>query len=125
MREDFLRTFNEELALLVTRWLEERSSNGACFRSSYQFLRWPPIRTPTVQRVEHNVAALFIVEALDELAGRVIEDGGVTARLDLPQHLHDDRGLPAARVPDDLEVLIFSPDRNAEHLPAAIRLDAD
>jgi hypothetical protein len=48
-----------------------------------------------------------VIEALDKFAGRVIKNGGVTTRLDLAQHLHDDGGFAAANVADDLEMLVL------------------
>jgi hypothetical protein len=47
------------------------------------------------------------------------------ARLNLSQHLHDDGCLATSGVADNLEMLILSPQWNAEHLLALIDLDAD
>ena len=46
-------------------------------------------------------------------------------RLDLAEHLHDDRCLAAAGISDDLEVLIFGAFRNAQKIPALVHLDSD
>jgi hypothetical protein len=77
-----------------------------------------PIGAPAVERIEHNVAAAFVIKTLDEFAGRVIKNGGVATRLNLAQHLHDDGRFAAAGVADDLEVLILGAQRNAQHLAA-------
>ena len=125
MREDLLRAFDEEFTLPVVRRLEERGGHGAGLGAANEFLGRSPIRAAAVERIEHNVTAAFVVKSLDELAGGVVKDGRMPARLNLPQHLHDDGCLAASGVADDLEMLVLSPQRNAEHLPALIHLDAD
>ena len=57
MSEDFLRAFDEEFALPVVGWLEERGSNRSRFRAPDQLLRRSPIGAAAVERIEHNVAA--------------------------------------------------------------------
>src|SRR5260370_26499810 len=66
-----------------------------------------------------------VIEPLDKFAGRVIKNGGVAARLDLPQHLHDDGGFAAASVADDLEVLVLGAQRDTQHLAAMVHFEAD
>lgn len=45
--------------------------------------------------------------------------------LDLAKHLHDDRRLAAAGIPDDLEVLILGAFGNAQKVPAIVHFDSD
>ena len=51
--------------------------------------------------------AVFVIEALDEFAGRVMDNSGVSTRLNLAQHLPDDGRFAATRIADDLEMLIL------------------
>src|ERR1035437_9808231 len=125
MSEDLLRAFDEEFTLPDVRGLEERGGHGASLGATDQFLGRSPIGAAAVERIENNVTAAFVVKPFNELAGRVIDNGRVTARLNLAQHLHDDGCLATSGVADNLEMLVLSPQRNAEHLPALIDLDAD
>src|SRR6266568_2929755 len=125
MSEDLLRAFDEEFTLPVVRRLEERGGHGAGLGAADEFLGRSPIWAAAVERIEHNIAAALVEEAFDELAGGIVKDGRMPARLNLPQHLHDDGCLATSGVAYDLEMLVFSPQRNAEHLPALIDLDAD
>ncbi len=49
----------------------------------------------------------------------------MAARLDLPQHLHNDGGFAAASVADDLEMLVLGAQWNTQHLSAVVHLEAD
>ena len=54
-----------------------------------------------------------------------MDNGGVSACLNLAQHLQDDGCFAAAGIADDLEVLILGALRNAQHLAASIHFQAD
>ena len=98
---------DEEFVLPFGGSLEERGSDGSSFRAPDKLLRWSPIRATAVKRIEHNIAAVFVIEALDEFAGRVMDNSGVSTRLNLAQHLPDDGRFAATRIADDLEMLIL------------------
>src|ERR1700739_1390408 len=46
-------------------------------------------------------------------------------RLDLAEHLHNDRCLAATGISDDLEVLIFAAFGNPQKIPALVHLDSN
>src|SRR5579883_676379 len=107
MRKDFLRRLDKELTLLVGRWLVERRCNRLRLGSTAQLLGRPPIGTAGIERIEDDVLALRVIETLDELAGRVVDNGGMTALLDLEKKLHDEPGFACTGVSHDLDVLAF------------------
>src|ERR1017187_5112914 len=125
MGEYFLRAFDEKLALLIIGGLEERRGNRSGLGASDQLLRRPPVRAPAVERIEDNIAAMRVIEPFDKFAGRVIKNGGVAARLDLTQHLHDNGGFAAASVADDLEMLVLGAQWNTQHFSAVVHVEAD
>src|ERR1019366_2549929 len=90
-----------------------------------EFLGWSPIWAAAIKRIEHNITAAFVVKPFDEFTGGIVKDGRVTARLNLPEHLHNDRCLATSSVADNLEMLVLSPERDPEHFPALIDLDAN
>ncbi len=55
-----------------------------------------------------------VVELLHKLAGRVVNNGAITSRLDLVQHLANDTRLAAAGVADDQEMLVLRIPRNPQ-----------
>src|SRR5579875_3867112 len=107
MREDLLRRLDKELALLVGRWLVERRCNRLRLGSTAQLLGRPPVGATGIKRVQDDVLALRVIETLDELAGRVVDDGGMAALPDLEKKLHDEPGFACAGVSHDLDVLAF------------------
>src|SRR5664279_1839736 len=66
-----------------------------------------------------------VIEPLDKFTGRVIKNGGVAARLNLAQHLHDDGGFAAASVADDLEMLVLGAQWNTQDFSAMVHFEAD
>jgi hypothetical protein len=123
--KDLLRTFNKEFTLSVVGWLEKRGRNGPRFCAPNQLFGRSPIRTAAVERIEDDVTARFRIEPLDELARRVIDDRGMSARLDLAEHLHNDRRLAAAGVADNLDVLVFAAFWDAQKVLALVHFDPD
>src|SRR5271170_4966523 len=107
MGEDLLRAFDEEFTLPICCWLEERDRDCLRLSPSDKLLRRSPVGAALVQGIEHYVATAFIVEALDELTGRVIDDGRMAACLDLSKQLHDQGCLAGPGVADNLDVLVF------------------
>ena len=59
--------------------LEQRHRQCLRLGAAAQLFRGSPIGAPRVERIEDDVAAVLVVKALDELAGRVIDDGGIAA----------------------------------------------
>jgi len=125
MGKNLLWTFDEELALPVLGRLEERGGNRPCFCAPDQLFRGSPVWAAAVEGIQNDVAACFGVEAFDEFTGWVVDDRRVPPCLDLAEHLHDDCGLAAAGIPDDLEVLVFGAFGHAEKTPAFVDLDPD
>src|SRR5579875_2334963 len=107
MREDFLRRLDKELALLVGRWLVERRCNRLRLGSAAQLLGRPPVGTAGIERIEDDVLALRVIETLDELAGRVVDNGGMAALPDLEKKLHDEPGFACTGISHDLDMLAF------------------
>src|ERR1700730_7886259 len=125
MSKYFLRADDEEFDIAVGGSLKERGSDFTSCGAPDKLLRRSPIGAPAVQRIEHNIAAAFVIKTLDELAGRVIDNGGVCTCLNLEQHLQDDVRFAAAGIADDLEMLILGPLRDTQHLAASIHFEAD
>lgn len=48
-----------------------------------------------------------VIETLDELAGRVVDNGGMAALPDLEKKLHDEPGFACTGVSHDLDMLAF------------------
>ena len=82
-----------------------------------------PVRAAGVQGIEHDIAALLVIEALDVLAGRVIDDGGVATVPDLREYLRNESRLARAGVADQLKVLRLVPSRNAHPVPHVAGLE--
>ena len=116
MSEDLLRRLGKELALLVRGRLVERGCNRLCFGAAAQLLGRPPVRAAGVQRIQNDVAVLAVIEPLNELAGRIVDDGRMTPFFDLHEYLHDEPGLARARVAHQLDVLPFGEPGNAHEL---------
>src|ERR1700728_3855897 len=125
MSKYFLRDIDEEFVLPVGGSLKQRCSDRSSFSAPDKLLRRSPIGTPAVQRIEHNIAAAFVIKTLDEFTGGVVDDSGVSTRLNLAQHLQDDGGFAAAGIADDLEMLILGALRDTQHLAASIHFEAD
>src|ERR1700683_3366097 len=125
MSKYFLRAIDEEFVLPFGGSLKERGSDGSRFRAPDKLLRRSPVGATAVKRIEHNVAAVFVIKTLDEFAGRVVDDGGVSTCLNLAQHLQDDGRFAAAGIADDLEMLILGAVRDTQHLSASIHFEAD
>src|ERR1700730_11570396 len=125
MSKYLLRAIDEEFVLLFGGSLKERGGDRSGFRAPDKLLRGPPIGAPAVQRIEHDIAATFVIKTLDEFAGRVVDNGRVATRLNLTQNLHDDGCFAAAGIADDLEMLILGALRNTQHLAASIHFEAD
>src|SRR5579884_410412 len=107
MRKDFLRRLDKKLALLVGSWLVERRCNRLRLGSTAQLLGRPPVGTAGIEWIEDDVLALQVIESLDELAGRVVDDGGMAALPDLEKKLHDEPGFACTGVSHDLDMLAF------------------
>src|SRR5260370_18617790 len=120
MSKYLLRAIDEEFVLPVGGSLKERGSDGSSFSAPDKLPRRSPIWATAVQRIEHNIAAAFVIKTLDEFAGRVMDNSGVSKRLNLAQHLQDDGRFAAAGVAHDLARLIFRALPNAHQLHASI-----
>src|ERR1039458_1979671 len=125
MSKYLLRAIDEEFVLPVGGSLKLRGRDRAGLSAADKLLRRSPIGATAVQRIEHNIAAAFVIETLDEFAGGVMDDSGVSTRLNLTQHLQDDGRFAAAGIADDLEMLILGALRNTQHLAASIYFEAD
>jgi hypothetical protein len=104
--KDFLRRLGEKLTLLVAGRLVKRGRNRLRFRLPAKLLGRSPIGAAGVQRVQHDVLALLVVEPLNELASRVVDDGHHPG-LNLPEYLHDEAGLAGPGVAHEFDVLRF------------------
>ena len=116
MGKYLLRSFGKELALFVAGRLVQRSRDGLRFRLPAQLFGRSPIGAPLVQRVQHDVLALLVVEPLDELAGRVVDDGRMIPALNLTEDLHDECRLAGPGVAHEFDVLRFGLQRYPHHL---------
>ena len=103
VREDASRRFGEERVLVVPI-REERRGERERFRLVPPLIARRPVRTPRVERIQDDIAALGRVELRRVFERRVVDDGGLAARLELRQQLADQRGLPGARVAHDEDV---------------------
>src|ERR1035437_4180540 len=125
MSKYFLRAVDEEFVFPFGGSLKERGRYRSSFRAPDKLLRRSPIGATAVQRIEHNIAAAFVIKTFDEFAGRIVDNGGVSTRLNLAQHLQDDGRFAAAGIPDDLEMLSLGAVWNTQHLAASIHFQAD
>src|SRR5271154_1228787 len=106
MREYLLWSLDKESVGHPFR-LVKRDGKRFGFGFASQLPRRIPIGHPGIEWVENNVAAVRIVELLDEFAGWVINDCAVTSCLHLVEHLANDAGLPGAGVPNDQKMLVL------------------
>jgi len=90
MGEDLRGRLMEELVLRVRRRRIQRLGDRVGLGVLSDLLGRSPVRAAGVERIENDVAALFIVEPLDILAGRIVDDGGMTAVPDLRKDLGDE-----------------------------------
>src|ERR1700723_3448591 len=116
MGEDLLWCLGEKLALLVAGWLVERGRNRLRLSLAPQFFGRPPIGAAVVEWVQYNIPALGVIETLNELASRVVDDGRVASALNLPEYLQDERCLARAGVAHQLDVLGLGLKRYPHHL---------
>src|SRR5258708_27908405 len=107
MSKYLLRAVDEEFILLFGGSVKERGGDRSSFRAPDKLLRRSPIGATAVQRLEHDIAATFVIKTLDEFAGWVVDNGRVATRLHLAQHLHDDGRFAPTGIADDLEMLRF------------------
>src|SRR6202789_3650633 len=98
MSKYLLRAVDEEFVLPFGGSLKERGGDRSSFCSPHKLLRRSPIGATAVERIEHNIAAAFVIKTLDEFAGRVMDNSGVSTRLNLAQHLQDDCCFAAAGI---------------------------
>src|ERR1039457_5721011 len=98
MGENLLRCFRKKLALFIAGRLIERGGNRLRLSLAPQLFGRPPVRATVVERVQYNVATFLRIEALNEFASRVVDDGRVLAALNLPEYLHDERRFTSAGV---------------------------
>src|SRR5713226_4789242 len=125
MSKYLLRAIDEEFVLPVGGSLKERGRDRSSFGAPDKLLRRSPIWATAVQRIEHDIAAPFVIKTLDEFAGWVMDNSGVSSCLNLAQHLQDDGRFAAAGIADDLEMLILGTLRYTQHLAASIHFEAD
>jgi len=64
--EDLLWRLYKKLPLTIGSRLVERRGNGFRLSASTQLLRWSPVGTPRIERIENNVLAIFVIEPQDE-----------------------------------------------------------
>ena len=67
---------------------------------------------------------LRVVKAARVLQRRVVDDGGIAAASNLPEHLHNNGGLASTGIRDDLNVLRLGLGRDAKHLLQTVDFDA-
>ena len=89
MGENLLRRLYEEPIRDSFR-LIQRNRQSLGFGLAAKLFRRVPVRHPCIEWIEHDVAAMRIVELLYKLAGRVINDGAVPAGVHLIEHLAND-----------------------------------
>ena len=113
MRENLLRSFNEEAIRHAFRLVER---HGQClgFGLATEFFRRVPIGHPSIERIENDVAAALVIELFHKLAGRIVNNGAVAAGVHLIKHLANDARLAGAGVTHDQEVLVFGIARNTQ-----------
>ena len=125
MSEDFLGRLGEELTLLVTGRLVERGRDSLGFGLAAQLLGRSPVGAPLVQRIEYQVAPLLVVEPLNELASRVVDDGRMTPTLYLPEHLHNQSRFAGPCVAHEFDMLRLGLQRDTHHVFGFGRDEAD
>ena len=123
--KDFLGRLDEKLSLFVLRRLKERGRKSLGFGTATQLIGRPPIGATLVERVQDDIATRRLIEALHELARRVVDDSSVAPALHLAEYLKHEGRLTRAGVPDDLHVLGFGSLRNAKHGRHVVGLEAD
>src|ERR1017187_4353445 len=91
------RPIGKKRLLILLVWKERGGDGGGGFLT-LKLIAQSPIRTPGVKRIQDQVAALWIVELAYKVHRRVVDDGALSALLDLAQELPDGGRLAAAGV---------------------------
>src|ERR1700722_7565689 len=113
MSKNLLRGLNKKTIRDPFR-LIKRDGQCLCFSLAAQLFGRIPIWHSSIKGIQNNVTAMRVVELLHELAGRVVNNGAVTSRLDLVKHLANDTGLAAAGIADDQKMLVLGIPRNPQ-----------
>ena len=124
MREDLLRSFDKE-AVRHAFGLVQRDGQSLGLGLASEFLRRVPVRHPGVERIEHDVAPVLIVKLFHKLAGGIVDDGAVAARIHLIKHLADDARLARAGVADNEKVFILGVAWNPQRALGIVGRNAD
>jgi hypothetical protein len=104
--KNLARTFDEE-PVLVIAVRKEGLGQGICFGRVQEFISGTPVWHPRVQRIQDHIPAALIQKLREVFSGRIVDNRGLIAILDLGQELTNQGRLSRAGIPDNQEVLTF------------------
>src|ERR1017187_5081015 len=116
MGQNPARPIGKKRLLILLVWKERGGDSGGGFRAP-QLVSQRPIRTPGVKRIQDQVAAFWIVEFAYKVHRRVVNDGALSALLDLAQELPDGGRFAASGVAHQHYVAGLKAARNAVARP--------
>jgi len=116
MGQNPARSIGKKRLLVLLVWQERGGDSGGGFRA-LQLIAQPPIRTPGVKRIQDQVAARGRVELAYKIHRRVVNDGALSALLDLAQELPDGGRLAASGVAHQHNMAGLKAARNAVARP--------
>src|ERR1017187_593537 len=111
MSQNPARPIGKKRLLILLVWKERGGDGGGGFLA-LKLVSQRPIRTPGVKRIQDQVAALWIVELAYKVHRRVVDDGALSALLDLAQELPDGGRLTASGVAHQQDVARLKAARN-------------
>src|SRR5215467_13500101 len=124
MGEDLLRTLHKETIGNAGR-LKQRNRYGLGLGLALQFVGGTPVRTARIEGVQNDVPTALVIELLDELTSRVINNRAMFALGDLEQDLADDGRLARPGVAYGEDVLVFGCPRNPQRSLLALNHKSD
>src|ERR1700722_6597535 len=103
MSENAARPIGKKLPL-VLRVREERGGDRGCRFLTHKLSAKVPVWAARIEGIEDQIAAFWVVELAHKIHGRVVNDGALSALLDLAYELPDCSRFTAARVPHKKDV---------------------
>jgi hypothetical protein len=110
---------------LFLRRLEERGCKSLGLGAAAKLIGRPPVRAASVERVQDDISARWIVEALHELARWIVDNRRVAATANLSENLEHQSRFAGSCVSDDLHMLGFGSCRDAQHWLGLVRFEAN
>src|ERR1019366_7612358 len=111
MGQNPARSIGKKRLLVLLVWKERGGYGGGGFLA-LKLIAQPPIRTPGVERIQDQVAAHGRVKLAYKIHRRVVNDGALSALLDLAQELPDGGRFAASGVAHQHDVARLKAARN-------------